>query len=324
MAEIYGTIGIRAMGTYNANTKYELLNLVEYDGSSYVAHTDPPLGTLPTNTDYWQISASGTSKATASTPGTVMPDGVTTEVDSNGALSVKTATQSTAGIVKGSAGIKVAADGSIDVNTLFEQAAELANIIAGEAITTALGKIAKSIAVTMGLNENALLKNMLTNMDADDSTKIPTSKFVHKLYERIGMGEDLDIGDNLTAVVKSLNSNLTNMGTFQFAQGTNKAIPAHTNDWLCDWLGIAPGTYLVGFTSQPTDNVNTYLKVTTDNPDASTYGYTLLLKNSGSASRIIKIDSYSIVSTVIENTSEATYNIYADPAAYCAWAIKIK
>ena len=211
MAEIYGTIGIRAMGTYNANTKYELLNLVEYDGSSYVAHTDPPLGTLPTNTDYWQISASGTSKATASTPGTVMPDGVTTEVDSNGALSVKTATQSTAGIVKGSAGIKVAADGSIDVNTLFEQAAELANIIAGEAITTALGKIAKSIAVTMGLNENALLKNMLTNMDADDSTKIPTSKFVHKLYERIGMGEDLDIGDNLTAVVKSLNSNLNDI-----------------------------------------------------------------------------------------------------------------
>lgn len=212
MAEIYGTIGIRPMGTYNADTKYELLNLVEYDGSSYVAHTDPPLGTLPTNTDYWQISASGTSKATESTPGTVMPDGVTTEVDSNGALSVKTATQSTAGIVKGSAGIKVAEDGSIDVNTLFEQATELANIIAGEAISTALGKIAKSIAVTMGLNENALLKNMLTNMDADDSTKIPTSKFVHKLYERIGMGEDLDIGDNLTAVIKSLNSNLTDIG----------------------------------------------------------------------------------------------------------------
>lgn len=213
MAEIYGTIGIRPMGTYNANTKYELLNLVEYDGSSYVAHTDPPLGTLPTNTDYWQISASGTSKATESTPGTVMPDGVTTEVDSNGALSVKTATQSTAGIVKGSAGIKVAADGSIDVNTLFEQATELGNIIAGEAIASAFGKIAKSIAVTMGLNENALLKNMLTNMDADDSTKIPTSKFVHKLYERIGMGEDLDIGDNLTAVVKSLNSNLSVIGS---------------------------------------------------------------------------------------------------------------
>lgn len=209
---VYGIIGTVPRGEFDPNVKYELLNLVSYDGSSYVAHTDPPLGTLPTNTDYWQISASGTGKATASTPGTVMPDGVTTEVDSNGALSVKTATQSTAGIVKGSAGIKVAEDGSIDVNTLFEQATELANIIAGEAISTALGKIAKSIAVTMGLNENALLKNMLTNMDANDQNKIPTSAFVHKLYERIGMGEDLDIGDNLTAVVKSLNSNLADLG----------------------------------------------------------------------------------------------------------------
>lgn len=108
------------------------------------------------------------------------------------------------------------------------------------------------------------------------------------------------------------------MGTFQLAQGISKAIPAHTNDWLCDWIGIAPGTYLVGFTSQPADNVNTYLKVTTGNPDTSRNGYTLLLKNSGSASRIIKIEAHSIVSAVIENTSEATYNIYTDPAAYCA------
>lgn len=206
---IYGTIGILPLEEYDPEKQYDLLNLVSYDGSSYVAHTKPPMGTPPTNTDYWQVSAQGTSKATDSTPGTVKPDGVTTEVSADGALSVKTATQSTAGIVKGSEGIKVAEDGSIDVNTLFEQATELANIIAGEAIASALGKIAKSIAVTMGLNENALLKNMLTNMDTNDQNKIPTSAFVHKLCERIGMGEDLDIGDNLTAGLNELNSNLT-------------------------------------------------------------------------------------------------------------------
>ena len=206
---IYGTIGEVPMGKYDPDVKYGLLNLVSYDGSSYVVHTDPPVGTLPTDEDYWQLSAQGTSKATASTPGTVKPDGVTTEVSSDGALSVKTATQSTAGVVKGSAGITVAADGSIDINTLFEQATELGNIIAGEAIATSLGKIAKTIAVTMGLNENALLKNMLTNMDTNDQNKIPTSAFVHKLYERIGMGNELDIGDNLTAAVNEVNSNLS-------------------------------------------------------------------------------------------------------------------
>jgi hypothetical protein len=97
----YGTIGIRPMGTY------DLLNLVEYDGSSYVAHTDPPVGSLPTNTAYWQVSAQGTGKATANSVGTVKADGTTTEVSADGSLSVKTATQNALGVVKGSNRIKV-------------------------------------------------------------------------------------------------------------------------------------------------------------------------------------------------------------------------
>lgn len=205
----YGTIGIRPMGTYDPDTKYGLLNLVEFDGSSYVAHTDPPLGSLPTNTAYWQVSAQGTGKATASSVGTVKPDGATTEVNSDGSMSVKTALQDALGLVKGSNGIKVGADGSIDVNTLFTQATEMANIIAGEAIATALGKISKSIAVTMGLNENAVLKSMITNMDVNDSTKLNSAAYVHKLTERIGMGDELTIGANLTAGLNALNSNLT-------------------------------------------------------------------------------------------------------------------
>lgn len=222
---IYGTIGMVPMGEYDPDVKYELLNLVSYDGSSYTVHTDPPIGTLPTDTNYWQLSAQGTSKATASTPGTVMPDGETTEVDSNGALSVKTATDATRGLVKGSDGIKVAEDGSIDVNTLFAQATELANIIAGEAITTALGKISKSIAVTMGLNENAVLKSMITNMDVNDSTKLNSAAYVHKLTERIGMGEELAAGANLTAGLNALNSNLVKIqsGYVDIATTTNFA-----------------------------------------------------------------------------------------------------
>ena len=208
MAVEYGTIGTRPRGSWDPDTKYDLLNLVSYDGSSYVAHTDPPKGSLPTDINYWQTSAQGTSKATADSVGTVKPDGTTTEVSTEGSLSVKTAAQNTLGLVKGSNGIKVGTDGSVDVNTLFTQATELANIIAEEAISSVLGKISKAIAVTIGLNENALLKNMLTNMDANDQNKIPTSAFVHNLWARIGMDEDLDIGANLTAVVKTLNSNL--------------------------------------------------------------------------------------------------------------------
>ncbi len=205
---IYGTIGMLPSEEYNPNKQYEILNLVSHDGSSYVVHTKPPIGTLPTNLDYWQVSALGTSKATANSVGTVKPDGTTTEVSTDGSLSVKTATQNALGLVKGGNGTKVGTDGSVDVNTLFTQATELANIMAGEAFADVLGKISKLFATTMNLDQNALLKNMLTNMDANDQNKVPTSAFVHTLWARIGMGEDLDVGANLTAAVKALNSNL--------------------------------------------------------------------------------------------------------------------
>jgi hypothetical protein len=211
MAIEYGTIAVVPKGEWSSNIQYEVANLVTHDGSSFLAHTKPPIGTLPTNTAYWQVSAQGTSKATAGSVGTVKPDGVTTEVNVDGAMSVKTATQSALGLVKGSAGISVGAGGAIDVNTAFTQVTELANIIAGETIAQVLGKISKSIAVTMGLDQNALLKNMLTNIDANDQNKIPTSAFIHTLYDRIGMGTSLTAGANLTAVVESLNSNLNSL-----------------------------------------------------------------------------------------------------------------
>lgn len=202
----YGTIALIPKGDWSAETQYKMGNVVTYDGSSYVAHTRPPVGTLPTNTDYWQVSAQGASRATADSLGVVKPDGVTLEVDSSGIMSAKTATQEAAGIVKGGSGITIGEDGSLDVNTTFEQATELANIIAGEAISQVLGKVSKAIAVTMDLDQHALLKNMLTNIDANDSTKVPTSAFIHTLYERIGMGTELALaaGENLTVAVNQL------------------------------------------------------------------------------------------------------------------------
>lgn len=208
MAVEYGTIAVVPMGTWEDSKDYNVGNLVELDGSSYVAKVKPPAGTSPTDTAYWQVSAKGASKATADIAGVVKPDGVTTEVDANASLSVKKATQATVGIVKGSNGIKVGAEGSIDVDTTFTQATELANIIAGEAIASVLGKVSKAIATTMSLDQNALLKNMLTSIDGNSSEKVPTQAYIHTLVERIGMGTELTAGANLTEVANELNSNL--------------------------------------------------------------------------------------------------------------------
>ena len=217
MAVEYGTIAVVPMGTWEDSKDYNVGNLVELDGSSYVAKVKPPAGTSPTDTAYWQVSAKGASKATADIAGVVKPDGVTTEVDANASLSVKKATQATVGIVKGSNSIKVGSDGAIDVNTTFTQAVNLANIITGEAIATILGKVSKAIATTMNLNQNALLKSMLTSIDANDSSKIPTAAYIHTLVERIGMGTQLTAGANLTEAANNLNSNLANknvIGTY--------------------------------------------------------------------------------------------------------------
>lgn len=195
----YGHVAIVPKGVWSAEVQYEPCNLVEYNGSSYVAKLQPPIGTLPTDTQYWQVSAVGAKKATSDSLGLVEPDNKTTEVDETGVLSVKESTD----IIKKS-------DGTLSLNTTFEEATELANIIAGEAIKEVLGKVSKSIAATMNLDQNALLKNMLSGEDVDDASKIPTSAFVHTLYNRIGMGTDLSAGDatNLTQAVNDLNSNI--------------------------------------------------------------------------------------------------------------------
>lgn len=210
-AVAYGHVAIVPKGIWNADTQYEVCQLVEYDGSSYVAKAQPPVGTLPTDTSYWQVSAAGTKKASSGSLGTVMPDGSTTEVNEEGKLSAKTAQQNALGVVKGSDDITVGEDGNLTVNTTFEQATEIANIIAGEAIKSVLGKVSKAIATTMSLDENALLKNMISGIDVNDGNKVPSSAYIHSLVERIGMGTALEGGfDNLTAGLNSVNNNLSN------------------------------------------------------------------------------------------------------------------
>ncbi|WP_367567198.1 hypothetical protein [Lacrimispora sp.] len=207
MADL-GKVVVTDGGTYSASVTYEKLTFVHYGSNTYM--TLKTVKGITPNDDgvNYKLFCRSAELATATVPGTVKPDGTTTAVDSNGTLSAKTATQSTAGIVKGSSGIKVASGGALDVNTAFTQATELANIIANEAIATVLGKVSKAIATTMNLDQNAVLKNMMTNINVNDQNKVPTAAFIHTLYERIGMGEDLDIGANLTAVVKAQNSNL--------------------------------------------------------------------------------------------------------------------
>ncbi|MDB2126364.1 hypothetical protein [Enterocloster clostridioformis] len=212
MADL-GKIAMTDGGNYSASTTYEKLTFVHYQGDAYMT-LKTVKGVTPTDDGVnYKLFCKSAVLATASKAGIVMPDGTTTTVNSSGKMSAKKATQSTTGIVKGSNSIKVGSDGTIDVNTTFTQAANLANIITGEAIATILGKVSKAIATTMNLNQNALLKSMLTSIDSNDSSKIPTAAYIHTLVERIGMGTQLTAGANLTEAANNLNSNLANVSS---------------------------------------------------------------------------------------------------------------
>lgn len=212
MADL-GKIAVTDGGNYSASTTYEKLTFVHYQGDTYMT-LKTVKGVMPTDDGVnYKLFCKSAELATASKAGIVMPDGTTTTVNSSGEMSAKQATQSTTGIVKGSKSIKVVSDGAIVVNTNFTQAADLANIIAEEAIATILGKVSKAIATTMNLNQNALLKSMLTSIDANDSSKIPTAAYIHTLVERIGMGTQLTAGANLTEAANNLSSNFDNLET---------------------------------------------------------------------------------------------------------------
>lgn len=290
MAVNYGQVAIVTKGVWNAETQYKVNNLVEYDGSSYVAKVQPPVGTLPTDTSYWQVSAAGTKKATADSLGTVMPDGTTTSVGEDGKLSVNTAQQDALGVVKGSDDITVGEDGKMTLNTTFEQATEIANIIAGEAIKSVLGKVSKAIATTMSLDENALLKNMISGIDVNDGNKVPSSAYIHTLVERIGMGTELSGFDNLTAGLNSVNNNLSKCVKIN-PEGVKSATISN---------GYPEGRYFDISVEQLNGESTALLSVTKDTVDVATYEnniwtnrYSLATKNDLNA-RFMDMSDFTI------------------------------
>lgn len=53
-----GRVGLRLRGEYDSTVTYSKLDVVTYNGSSYVATTNST-GVLPTNTTKWQLMAQG-------------------------------------------------------------------------------------------------------------------------------------------------------------------------------------------------------------------------------------------------------------------------
>ena len=55
----YGRIALIPKGDFAGDVQYDVGDVVSYEGSSYIAKRKPPVATLPTDTEYWQISSQG-------------------------------------------------------------------------------------------------------------------------------------------------------------------------------------------------------------------------------------------------------------------------
>ena len=59
MATLIGKVGMVMKGDWSSSATYEVLDAVTYNGSLYIAKQAVPVNTLPTNTTYWQLGATG-------------------------------------------------------------------------------------------------------------------------------------------------------------------------------------------------------------------------------------------------------------------------
>ena len=85
-----GRILIMPQGDWSSLTTYDMLDLVAYNGVAYLARQTSICQNPSTDTSmtYWQPFGSASSIATTTSPGLVMPDGETIEIDGTGLINV--------------------------------------------------------------------------------------------------------------------------------------------------------------------------------------------------------------------------------------------
>ena len=126
-----GRVRFVSRGTYNNSTQYYLFDLVDYNGSSYIAKENS-LGNLPTNTQYWQLIAEKGNTGNTGQTGPVGPTG-------NGIASIR----------------KTGTSGLVDTYTITYTNGNTTTF------TVTNGEDANTTEITNLKNENAYLQNVV-------------------------------------------------------------------------------------------------------------------------------------------------------------------
>ena len=134
----------------------------------------------------------------------LLPDEETIiRLDEEYTIGVPTATTERKGLVIVGDGTKIE-DGVLSIDTSFDESESLEDLVSEESFKTTLTKLAKAVSEVIRLDQNAVLKSMISNLNVNDHNMIPTSAYVYKLAERIGIDIDLIGNESLTDGVNKL------------------------------------------------------------------------------------------------------------------------
>lgn len=143
-----GRVAIVPKGDWNANVEYERLNAVAYNNTLYLAKKAVPIGTMPTDTEYYMKCIVGGAGAIATTED--------------------------AGIVKAGEDINVDDTGEMSLKTDFTVQEELAELTGDEDRKTLFGKVAKVITDFIAHKTLKATASVLGHVKISNSAAITT------------------------------------------------------------------------------------------------------------------------------------------------------
>lgn len=143
-----GRVAIVPKGDWNANVEYKRLDAVAYNNTLYIAKKAVPIGTMPTETEYYMKCIVGGAGAIATTED--------------------------AGIVKAGEDIGVDENGEMSLKTDFTEQTELSELTVDDNRKTLFGKVAKVITDFIAHKTLKATASVLGHVKISNSAAITT------------------------------------------------------------------------------------------------------------------------------------------------------
>lgn len=236
-----GRVAIVPKGDWNANVEYERLNAVAYNNTLYLAKKAVPIGTMPTDTEYYMKCIVGGAGAIATTED--------------------------AGIVKAGEDINVDENGEMSLKTDFTEQEELAELTGDEDRKTLFGKVAKLITDFIAHKTLKATPSVFGHVKISNSAAITTEGE----YALDAVEKNASVEGTLAYQIAQQNNNLIKIKVMRYTITNTKAETVVNHQFYIGSASIKDdipvgtilatiptGLYSNGYESLPVESVGLY------------------------------------------------------------------